>query len=227
MFPLFRRMIATYRAALLASVAVASAGCWQSSKPPDTVPPQTQTFQVIDQLGRQVDSTSDPRKRAELTATLERLRGQLTFGQIPQAPGLHLLMVKEINILPETQVADLTHQGSPSGFEVEIEALDHFGDRTKLVGRLLFELFDYRAAHSDRRNLTRTAFWQANVESADDCLRFWDRFRRTYHFNLVWPKAPEVGRKYIFQVTYLSPWGEVLETQRTLTRLDNQPKPQP
>jgi hypothetical protein len=213
-------MIPASCATLLAALAAASAGCWQSSKQPDVVPPQTQTFQVVDQMGRQVDAIPDPRKRAELTATLERLRGQLTFGQIPQAPGLHLLMVKEINILPETQVADWNHTGTASGFEVEIEALDHFGDRTKLVGKVLFELFDYRAAHADRKNLTRTAFWQANVESADDCLRFWDRFRRTYHFNLVWAKAPEVGKKYIFQVTYLSPWGEVIETQRTLTRLD-------
>ena len=142
MFSLSRRIIAASCAGLLAALAVASAGCWQSKKQLDPLPPQTQTFQVVDQLARQVDAIPDPRKRAELTATLERLRGQLTFGQIPQAPGLHLLMVKEINILPETQVADWNHTGAPSGFEVEIETLDHFGDRTKLVGKLLFELFD-------------------------------------------------------------------------------------
>ena len=96
MIPLSRRMIATRYAALaaLAALAVASAGCWQPNKQIDQVPPQTQTFQVVDQMARQIDSISDPRKRAELTATLERLRGQLTFGLIPQAPGLRLLTAK-------------------------------------------------------------------------------------------------------------------------------------
>ena len=208
----------TIRLAACAALLATSAGCWSKAKP-DVVPPQTATFQTIDQLARQVEAISDPKQRDQMSATLERLRGQITFGQMPMPAAAHLLMVKDIDILPQTTVADWNGDGVPDGFEVQIEALDHFGDPTKLVGRLFFELFDYRSAHADRRSLTRTAFWEVNIETADDCLRFWDRFHRAYHFNLVWSKVPEMGRKYIFQVTYIAPWGEVQTTQRTLERV--------
>ena len=199
------------------SAIVAGGGCWSKTRA-DAVAPRTQVFQTLDLLTRQVEAVSDPKKRDELTATLERLRGQLTFGEIKMPPAAHLLMVRGIQILPMTQVADWNGDGTPDGFEVQVEAVDHFGDPTKLVGRIYFELFAFRSGHADHRGLERTAFWEVNIETADDCLRYWDRFHRAYHFNLVWPQVPELGRRYIFQVTYVAPWGEVLTTQRTLTR---------
>ncbi|MDD4891700.1 MAG: hypothetical protein PHU85_17415 [Phycisphaerae bacterium] len=200
----------------LAALAVGG-GCYRSSKPAP-LPPQTQTFATIDKLVNQVEAIPDAAKRDELMGTIERIRGQLTFGQVKMPPAARLLLAKDIQILPMTQVADWNNDGTPDGFEVQIEAFDHFGDPTKLVGKLYFELYAYRQAHADRRALQRTAYWEVNIETVDDCLRYWDRFERAYHFNLVWPTVPEAGRKYIFQVTYVAPWGEVLEAQRTLTR---------
>lgn len=193
-----------------------AAGCHRA-KPP-VLPPQTATFQTIDRLVSQVEAIPDPAKRAELMGTIERIRGQLTFGEIKMPPAARLLLAKEIHILPMTQVADWNSDGTPDGFEVQVEAFDHFGDPTKIVGKLYFEMYAYRQAHTDRRALQRSGYWEVNIESAEDCARYWDRFERAYHFNLVWSAVPEPGKKYIFQVTYVAPWGEILETQRTLTR---------
>lgn len=185
----------------------------------DAGEPQVQTFQTLDRLASQIEALPDKDARDEMMATLERLRGQVVFGNLRMPPAARLLLVSHINVLPMTQVADWTGDGVLDGFEVQVEALDAFGDPVKLVGRLFFELYEFRPGHADRRAM-RQAFWEVNIETAYDSLRFWDRFNRTYHFNLVWDKTPQVGRRYIFQVTYLAPWGEVFESQRILTRTD-------
>lgn len=196
------------------------AGCGRSAPNVEPVPVQVQTFATIDKLSNQIEAITDAKARDELMATVERLRGQVAFGDLRMPPAARLLLARQINVLPMTQVADWNNDGTLDGFEVQVEALDHFGDPTKLVGKLFFELYAFRAAHADRRSLKRAAYWEVNIETVDDLRRFWDRFNRTYHFNLVWPQAPEIGRKYIFQITYVAPWGEVFEAQRTLTRTD-------
>src|SRR5262245_62034333 len=44
-----------------------------------------------------------------------------------------------------TQVKDWTGDGKPDGIEALIELQDQFGDPTKASGRIVFELYEYRA----------------------------------------------------------------------------------
>lgn len=203
-------------AAVLAAMWIGLAvGCAKPSKPDE---PQ-QMFKTLERLEKQVAEIPDTEKRDELVETIRLLQVQLQYGDVEMPPAAGLMLVKSIQILPVTQAGDWNEDGEVDGFEVYVEALDHFGDSTKAVGTFRFELFPYRPAHADPRELKPAGTWEVRIETAEQAVRYWDRFSRNYHFNLVLKNMPDVGQQYIFQATYVTPWGKTITDQRTLKRV--------
>ena len=99
-----------------------------------------------------------------------------------------------------TQVADWTGDGKPEGVEALIELQDQFGDPTKASGRLVFELYHYRAYSPDPRG-ERLAFWNGLLATADDQAERWNRTSRTYSFPLAYD-AIRTDRAYVLHATF-------------------------
>ena len=99
-----------------------------------------------------------------------------------------------------TQVADWTGDGKPDGVEALVELQDQFGDPTKASGRLVFELYDYRAYSPDPRG-ERLAFWNGLLATADDQAERWNRTSRTYGFPLAYPQI-RTDRAYVLHATF-------------------------
>ncbi len=71
----------------------------------------------------------------------------------------------------------------PNGLELVLAAHDASGDLTKLVGRLHFELNEYRVASGDRVG-RRIALWAVELLTLEDMQRYWDPLARFYRFPL-------------------------------------------
>ncbi|MCG3180549.1 MAG: hypothetical protein BIFFINMI_02911 [Phycisphaerae bacterium] len=200
-----------------AAMLLSLGGCYSVTKPEPT---PTQIFETINKLQDQAETVTDTAKRDEILDTVNTLRTQLLFDRPEMPPSARLLLPKEIEIVPLTRVGDWDGDGKEDGFEVLVRPLDAFGDATKVVGTFRFELFPYRPAHADRRGLERVARWEQPILTAKENALYWDKYSRNYRFNLVWAKVPAVGEKFVFQVTYIAPWDQVMTTQRVLTRLE-------
>lgn len=83
-----------------------------------------------------------------------------------------------------TGVKDWTGDGRPDGVEALIELQDQFGDPTKASGRVVFELFDYRAYNPERRGERVANPWIGYLETLDEQRDRWNRTSRTYSFQL-------------------------------------------
>lgn len=99
-----------------------------------------------------------------------------------------------------TQAADWTDDGRLDGVEVLIELQDQFGDPTKASGRIVFELFDYRAYEPDPRG-ERLAFWTAQLSTVADQADRWNRTSRTYSFPLAFERI-RADRAYVLAATF-------------------------
>ena len=99
-----------------------------------------------------------------------------------------------------TQVADWTGDGRPDGIEALVELQDQFGDPTKASGRLVFELYEYRAYSPDPRG-ERLAFWNGQLATADDQAQRWNRTSRTYSFPLSFEPI-RTDRAYVLAATF-------------------------
>ncbi len=192
-----------------------AAGCASSAADDDP----SQVFQTLQTLENQVAEVPDTEQRDEMMDTVKLLQVQLQHGDVDMPPAAAMMLVHDIQILPVTQAGDWNEDGTLDGFEVFVEAQDGYGDSTKAVGTFYFELFPYRPAHADPKGIQRVAFWQVDVKTPEEAVRYWDRFSRNYHFNLVWKSMPDVGQQYVFQATYVTPWGKKITTQRTLKRV--------
>jgi len=83
-----------------------------------------------------------------------------------------------------TGVKDWTGDGRPDGIEALIELQDQFGDPTKASGRVVFELYDYRAFNPERRGERVANPWIGYLETLDEQRDRWNRTSRTYSFQL-------------------------------------------
>jgi len=99
-----------------------------------------------------------------------------------------------------TQVTDWTGDGRPDGIEALVELQDQFGDPTKASGRLVFELYEYRAYNPDPRG-ERLAFWNGELSTAADQADRWNRTSRTYSFPLSFDAIRE-DRAYVLAATF-------------------------
>ena len=214
------------RAALAVSAALAltaAAGCqFGGSRPVTAEQANQELFRTLETLETQASTITDTDKRDQILGTVGTLRNRMLFSDLKMPSAARLLLAQGIDILPTTRVIDSNNDGTPDGFEVLVEARDHFGDPTKVVGTFIFELFSFRPARGDPRSLTRVAYWNQPVETAEDSARFWNRFDQSYRFILAWKEPPAVGQKFIFQATYVTPWGETMQAQRKMTRMPDE-----
>lgn len=84
-----------------------------------------------------------------------------------------------------TQVKDWTSDEKPDGIEALIELQDQFGDPTKASGRVVFELFEYRAYDPDPRGQRLANPWIGALDTLDAQRDRWNRTSRTYSFQLA------------------------------------------
>lgn len=99
-----------------------------------------------------------------------------------------------------TQVSDWTGDGKLDGIEALIELQDQFGDTTKASGRIVFELYEYRAYSPDPRG-ERLAFWTAQLSTTTDQSERWNRTSRTYSFTLAYDQI-RPDRTYVLAATF-------------------------
>jgi hypothetical protein len=132
------------------------------------------------------------------------------------AASARLIMPVRIKIEPWTTAVSLSGKGSPDGLEVLLAAYDAFGDETKIVGTLHFELYTRRGASAERRD-KRIAFWPVELNTHDALAHYWDRSVRFHRFTLRLPDGPLKPDRYILAVTLLTPAGERLFDEYDLT----------
>ncbi len=100
-----------------------------------------------------------------------------------------------------TQVSDWTGDGRPDGIEVVLEVQDQFGDPTKASGRIIFELYTYRAYNPDPRGTRVVAPWEGRLDSIEDQRARWNRVNRAYIFQLAYDNI-RPGDSYVLTAMF-------------------------
>jgi hypothetical protein len=131
---------------------------------------------------------------------------------------IDLLLPEEIVIQAWTGTRVFSEAGGINGIDVRIQAKDHFGDFTKAFGSFRFELYHFRPGVDPKGE--RIAVWNEDILSAAQHREHWDKYLPGYQFKLGWSQPIELGRKFVLQVTFDSPWTERLVTERTFTAGD-------
>jgi hypothetical protein len=119
-----------------------------------------------------------------------------------------------------TQVKDWTGDGKLDGIEALVELQDQFGDPTKASGRIIFELFEYRAYDPDPRG-ARLAYWNAQLDTLAEQRERWNRTSRTYGFTLAYDSIRD-DRTYVLAATF-----ELAEGGRFFDRAILEPRERP
>lgn len=137
----------------------------------------------------------------------------------PASPGkvhvpepLNLLLPKRVRIHP---FSDVTR--APKGalrIEVRIEAVDAFGDATKMFGKFRFEVYALKPRSLDERaRLLET--WDVSVMGGQENILHWDGITRTYVFKLDWSHPPGRGQPFVMRAIFSSPFTQRFIAERT------------
>ena len=129
------------------------------------------------------------------------------------------LLPAEIIIQAWTGTRVFAEQGGISGIDVRIQAKDSFGEFTKAFGTFRFELYHYQPTAPDDKG-ERIAVWNEQVLNARQHLQHWEKFLPGYRFKLGSNQPIAIGRKFVLQVTYDSPWTGRLGDEMTFTAGD-------
>jgi len=100
-----------------------------------------------------------------------------------------------------TQIKDWSGNEKPDGIEALIELQDQFGDPTKASGRVIFELFEYRADDPDPRGERLASPWIGDLSTLQAQRDRWNRTSRTYGFQLQYDQIRE-DRTYVLTATF-------------------------
>ena len=105
--------------------------------------------------------------------------------------------------------------------QVVVQLRDQFGDPLKQLGRFRFELFKYRAAHSDVRGPRLEIGGTQLVDLSQVQLNqdHWDGMMRAYRVELPLPVVSDASGRLVLQVTFLAERGYRLEDQMVLEPL--------
>ncbi|MFQ5489931.1 MAG: hypothetical protein ACE5GE_04340 [Phycisphaerae bacterium] len=123
---------------------------------------------------------------------------------------LSLLMPVKIIIDPITGLKSFDDDDQPDGIIVALRAVDAFGDRVKIAGSVLVELYEFRPASGEAKG-RKIEQWEIQLASARDQRRYWNRFAEMYDLPLM--LSPEAlasasPGKYVVEVTHNNPLGE-------------------
>lgn len=100
-----------------------------------------------------------------------------------------------------TRVKDWTGDGQADGVEAMVEFQDAFGDPAKAAGRIIFELYDYRAGQPDPRGPRVANPWVGALLTLQDQRDRWNRASRTYTFPLM-VDGVEPVRSYVLTTQF-------------------------
>jgi len=138
------------------------------------------------------DTAAPPDKAADL------------FG--PQTMRLHPIF---------TQVKSWTGSSAPDGVDAVLEFHDQFGDPTKAVGSVIFELYAYRTGFADHRGERVGQPWAASLSSVDEQKSHWRSEIGAYDFLLACEDV-RIDRAYVLTATYEPPTGARLFTETVI-----------
>ena len=140
----------------------------------------------------------------------------------PSQPGKPVVMCSsacfapvKVGIMPLTELFNITENSMQ--LKVYIMLQDSFDSQIKAPGTFRFELYEYvsRSAESKGRRIT---IWpDIDLIDANRNNLYWRDFLRAYHFNLDLDNA--IGERSILQITFLTPDGQRLSGEVTLSRL--------
>ena len=128
---------------------------------------------------------------------------------------LSLLMPVKIIVDPITGLKSFDDDDEPDGVMVALRAVDAFGDRVKIAGSVLIELYEFRPASGEPKG-REIEQWEIQLASAKDQRRYWNRFAEMYDLPLMLsPQTLASARpgKYVVEVTYNNPLGEHMVAQ--------------
>lgn len=100
-----------------------------------------------------------------------------------------------------TRVKDWTGDDRADGVEAMVEFQDAFGDPAKAAGRVIFELYEYRAAQPDPRGPRAANPWVGALLTLQDQRDRWNRASRTYTFPLVL-EGVDPARSYVLTAQF-------------------------
>jgi hypothetical protein len=100
-----------------------------------------------------------------------------------------------------TRLKDWTGDEAPDGVEAMVEFQDAFGDPTKAAGRIIFELYEFRAAQPDPRGPRVANPWVGSLATLADQRDRWNRASRTYTFPLSLSDV-QPGRSYVLTAQF-------------------------
>lgn len=133
--------------------------------------------------------------------------------KVPVPEPMNLLLPKRVRIHPFSDVI-----AGPDGVkqvEVRIEAIDSFGDATKMFGEFRFELYTVRPMSLDPKGqLIET--WDVSIMDGKTNLLHWDGITRTYVFKLEWDTPLPGKPPLVIRALFESPFTPRFTTERTI-----------
>jgi len=86
-----------------------------------------------------------------------------------------------------TKISDFDGDGQPDGIEAVVQFQDQFGDPTKAVGRLVFDLYRFRPYNPDPRGDHVAGPFEGRLDSLQDQRARWNNATGAYIFQLAYP----------------------------------------
>jgi hypothetical protein len=120
---------------------------------------------------------------------------------------------------------DWNSDGKPDGIEVLLEFQDRFSDPTKAAGTVMFELYDFRAAHPDPRGARLANPWIGSITTLNEQSARWNRTSRTYTFQLAYPQVDE-SHNYVLTANFNDNNGQRFFDRVVFARQQEEPAPE-
>ncbi len=116
-------------------------------------------------------------------------------------------------VAPFTKPASFDDDPLPDGISVVLSAVDKQGERIKITGQIVFELYTYRPASADPKG-EQLQTWQLALAGDRDQRTYWNHTTRMYDFPLeVKLAGAPGGSKFVLLARYNNPWNEHLQDQ--------------
>lgn len=100
-----------------------------------------------------------------------------------------------------TKVSDFDGDGKPDGIEAAVQFQDQFGDPTKAVGRIIFELNAFKQYSPDPHGLRLSAPFEGRLDSLQDQKARWNNAIGAYIFQLAYPDV-KLTTDYVVTATF-------------------------
>ena len=125
---------------------------------------------------------------------------------------IDLMLPKSILVHPFTG-RTFDEAGGIRGIDVNIKAVDFYGDETKAFGDFRFEMYEHRPNSLDPKG-NQIASWDEALLEPKKNLLHWDKLTRMYIFKLQWDRPIPIGKRVVLVVTFSSPFTSRLTAER-------------